>query len=43
MRFLIHLLEEFDAALDWPDDDPLLADYEPPAAMPLGWGARPSA
>jgi len=27
---LLDLLLDFDAALDWPLDDPLLADHEPP-------------
>jgi hypothetical protein len=37
MRFLLHLFEEFDAALEWQDDDPLLPDDEPPIQAPPGW------
>lgn len=30
---LLHLLMDFDAALDWPVDDLLLADFEPPPRL----------
>ena len=35
-------LIEFDAALDWPLDDPLLADEHPAGAELDGWAARPA-
>jgi hypothetical protein len=34
MRFLLNLLDEFDAALDWQEDDDLLADHQPPGLAP---------
>ena len=42
MRFLLNLLEDFDAALDWQDDDPLLVDYEPPRLAASEWVAYPT-
>jgi len=42
MRFLLTLLEEFDAALEWQDDDPLLADHQPSVLTPSEWSAHPT-
>lgn len=40
---LFAALIEFDAALEWPLDDPLLADDQPSGVVaPGGWGTQPS-
>jgi hypothetical protein len=38
---LLDALIEFDAALEWPLDDPLLADEPPSDVEPDGWLAQP--
>ena len=39
---LLDLMQEFDAALEWPLDDPFLADHEPSTFTFEGWTAPPS-
>ena len=39
---LFDALIEFDAALEWPLDDPLLTDDQPAAVVTAdGWGTQP--
>jgi hypothetical protein len=41
LRRLQRLLTQFDDALDWMEDDPLLSTYEPPADWAEAARARP--
>jgi hypothetical protein len=45
LRYLHRLLTEFDDALDWMEDDPLLSPFEPPVEHgdTVGWGGEAAA